>query len=183
MSRVGKSAIAVPDQVELEFEGQLVKVVGPRGTLSERLPEQITIEKNGDSITLINKEATKRANSLHGTFRSKIANMVKGVTSGWVRTLELVGTGYRAEVDTNTLILTVGFSHPVKVVAPPGISFKVEKTAITVEGPDRELVGQIAAKIRSIRPPEPYKGKGIKYQEEVVRRKAGKVAKAEAAPA
>jgi large subunit ribosomal protein L6 len=120
---------------------------------------------------------------MHGTWRAIIANMAKGVSEGWSKQLELVGTGYRAEGSERDLTLTVGYSHPVEIKAPEGISFSIEKTLITVEGIDKELVGQVAAKIRNVRPPEPYKGKGIKYIDEVVRRKPGKAAKAQGAVA
>jgi large subunit ribosomal protein L6 len=121
--------------------------------------------------------------AIHGTLRAVLSNMIVGVKEGWSKVLELVGTGYRASLSGNKLVISVGYSHPVEFEAPKGIDFKVEKTLITIEGIDKELVGLVAAKIRSIRPPEPYKGKGIKYQDEVVRRKPGKAAKTEGAAA
>jgi len=133
--------------------------------------------KDGNILVACQKE-TKEALSTFGTTRAILANMVKGVNQGWSKKLELVGTGYRAETDGKLLTLTVGFSHPVKVQAPENIAFKVEKMVVTVEGINKETVGQIAADIRSVKPPEPYKGKGIKYVDEIIRRKAGKAAKA-----
>ena len=132
-------------------------------------------------VSALNKDLKTKA--MHGTTRALIANMVKGVTEGWSKGLELVGTGFRAETSGKQLTLNVGFSHQVKIDAPEGITFRVEKSDITVEGQDKELVGLVADKIRSVRPPEPYKGKGIKYKDEVIRRKAGKAAKAQGAAA
>jgi large subunit ribosomal protein L6 len=178
MSRIGKLPIKLPEGVTLEVFSQKVKVVGPRGTIERNLVKGITVEKNDlDQYVVLAKGNSKGVHALHGTMRAHIANMVKGVSDGWIKSLEMVGTGYRAESSGNTLILTIGYSHPVKIEAPDGISFKVEKSDITVEGYDKEMVGEIAAKIRAARPPEPYKGKGIKYKDEVIRRKAGKAAK------
>jgi large subunit ribosomal protein L6 len=139
------------------------------------------VKLEDDQMRVSTLKKNPKTKALHGTIRALIANMIKGVVDGWSKTLELVGTGYRAELSGKTLILTVGYSHPVEIEAPSGIDLKVEKTSITVEGIDKELVGHIADKIRSVRPPEPYKGKGIKYSDEVIRRKAGKAAKTECA--
>ena len=178
MSRIGKLPIKLPEGVSLEVSGQRIKVEGPKGILEKDLAKGITIEKDdlGQYIVMA-KGKGKNIKALHGTMRAHIANMVKGVSDGWSKTMEMVGTGYRAEASGNSLSLTVGYSHPVKIESPEGISFKVEKSDITIEGRDKEIVGEIAAKIRAVRPPEPYKGKGIKYKGEIIRRKAGKAAK------
>lgn len=182
MSRIGKLPIEIPEGVTFEIkEGEFV-ASGPKGTLRKVLIRGIKIEKEGNFI-FVKKEAEKVPDSIYGTARAILANMIKGVSQGWVKNLELVGAGYRAEVSGSTLILSVGYSHPVNIEAPEGVSFKVDKTGITIEGIDREVVGQISANIRAVRPPEPYKGKGIKYKDEVIRRKAGKAAKAAGAPA
>ena len=183
MSKIGKKLIKIPQGVEVEIKGSSVTVTGNKGSLTKIFPSIVIIEKLDDKVKIGVKGKSKRASSMHGTARAIISNMVKGVTDGWSKSLELVGTGYRAEVSGNTLILTVGFSHPVKIEAPEEIFFKVEKADISVEGLDKEVVGEVAAKIRSVRPPEPYKGKGIKYKDEVVRRKPGKAAKAAGAAA
>lgn len=181
MSRIGKLPIELPEGVSLDISGRKIKVQGPRGVLGIDLPTGVVLEKNEDGrYVVITKGRNKKAKAMHGTIRAHIANMVKGVSSGWSKVLEMVGTGYRAEVVGNTLSLSVGYSHPVKIEAQQGISFKVEKNEIIVEGNDKETVGEVAAKIRAVRPPEPYKGKGIKYKDEVIRRKAGKAAKAAA---
>ena len=176
MSKIGKLPISIPEGVNIEVDAHKVKVSGPKGELSLTLPREIEAKVNGGKLEVIKKGNSKQASSMHGTFRSLINNMVKGVTAGWQKKLELVGTGFRAEVSGDTLSLVVGFSHPVKIKAPSGITFKVEKNVVTVEGIDRELVGQTASNIRAVRPPEPYKGKGIKYTDEVIRRKPGKAA-------
>lgn len=181
MSKIGKLPIEIPQGVNVEIEDRSVKVTGPKGTMEMKVDKDIEVQKKEDSLVIMVKRESERSPSLHGTTRALIANMVKGVSAGWVKQLELVGTGYRAETSGNLLTLNVGYSHPIKVEAPAGINFKVEKTVIFVEGFDKELVGQISATIRSIRPPEPYKGKGIRYKDEVVRRKAGKAAKTAAA--
>jgi len=177
MSRIGKLPIDIPQGVEVQIEGQNVKITGPNGSLEHKVPRGVSARTEGQEILVEIKKESKNLRALHGTTRAILKNMVKGVTDGWKNQLELVGTGYRAEVTGKTLSILIGYSHPVKIDSPDGISFKVEKTIITVEGPDKELVGQITAKIRSFRPPEPYKGKGIKYVGEVIRRKAGKAAK------
>ena len=177
MSKIGKSPIEIPEGVRLEIQGQKVKVAGPKGDMEREVPKGISLKTEEGKVILVAKDNDKKTNSLHGTYRMLIANMVKGVSEGWTKELELVGTGYRAEGSGGNITISIGFSHPVKVEAPEGISFAVEKTDIKVTGADKELVGQVAAKIRAIRPPEPYKGKGIKYKDEVVRRKPGKAAK------
>ena len=177
MSNIGKLPIKLPQGVTVAVEGNEVKVTGSKGTLTKRLVREVKLEqKDGNLIVSANGES-KRHNAMHGTTRAILNNAVKGVFEGFEKTLEMVGTGYRGEVSGNELILNIGFSHPVKIVAPDGISFKIVKNQITVEGIDKELVGAVSDKIRAVRPPEPYKGKGLHYLGEVVRRKAGKAAK------
>lgn len=176
MSKIGKSPVTILEGAKVEINGRSVKVLGPKGELTLTLPKEIEAKLNENQVELTRNGNSKQATALHGTYRSLINNMVRGVTLGWQKKLELVGTGFRAEVSGNTLSLTVGFSHPVKIEAPGGITFKVEKSIVTVDGVNREVVGQVAADIRGVRPPEPYKGKGIKYIDEVIRRKPGKAA-------
>lgn len=177
MSKIGKLPIEIPQGVNVEIESGTVKITGPKGIMEMKIDRDIEVKRQDTSLVIATKRTNERSASIHGTTRALISNMVRGVVDGWSKKLELVGTGYRAETTGSTLTLSVGFSHPVKVEAPEGINFKVEKTEITVEGFDKELVGQISATIRAIRPPEPYKGKGIKYKDEIIRRKAGKAAK------
>lgn len=167
----------MPSGVELEVEGRDVKVTGPKGTLTLHITRNIQTEVNNGQVIIKTNSTSKLGRSLHGTTRALVANMVKGVTEGFEKKLELVGTGYRASVEGRDLVLLVGYSHPVTIIAPDGIEFKVEKSIITISGIDKELVGKVAAKTRAVRPPEPYKGKGILYLGEIVRRKAGKAAK------
>lgn len=183
MSRIGKTPVELPEGASLEVSGGKVIVTGPKGTLTKELPREIGVEVKDSWVKVIPKADNKKTRALHGTLRALIANMIKGVTEGWIKVLELVGTGYRAELEGDTLVLSLGYSHPVKFNKPEGIEFKVEKTRVEVSGIDKELVGQIAADIRAARPPEPYKGKGIKYKDEVIRRKPGKAAKAQGVPA
>lgn len=180
MSKIGQLPVKLSKEVTVTINGQTVNITGPKGSLSLTLDKLVKVhEENGELIFAITKES-KYAKSIWGTTRKLVDNIVKGVTEGWSKQLELVGTGYRSEVSGNTLILTVGYSHPIKIEAPKDVTFKVEKSIITVNGIDRQVVGQIAANIRGSRPPEPYKGKGVKYVNEVIRRKAGKAAKAAA---
>lgn len=176
MSKIGRQPITIPEGVTVEINGQTVKITGPKGSLSRTFPRNVAFEVKDKEILVTAKGSNKAAMSQHGTTRALLANDVKGVTVGWSKQLELVGTGFRAEVAGKTLKLTVGFSHTVDITAPEGIEFKVEKNMVTVTGIDREVVGQVSANIRGVRPPEPYKGKGIKYVDEVIRRKAGKAA-------
>ncbi|MHB8245204.1 MAG: 50S ribosomal protein L6 [Acidimicrobiales bacterium] len=179
MSRVGKAPIPVPSGVEVRIAGSRVTVTGPKGTLERDLPGDITVRQD-DSTLLVERPDDERQNrALHGLTRSLVANMVTGVTAGYSKDLEIVGVGYRAAPKgSNQLELALGFSHPVVVNAPDGVSFEVPApTRITVRGIDKEKVGQVAADIRKIRKPEPYKGKGVRYAGEVVQRKAGKAAK------
>ena len=175
MSRIGKNPITLPSGVELAVEGARVKVKGPKGTLERTLDERITVSIDGDTVTLTRADDERDSRALHGLSRALVANMVTGVSEGYRKELQAVGVGYRANLQGRKLELQVGFSHPVLIEAPAGIDFEVpEPTRIVVSGIDKELVGQTAADIRRVRPPEPYKGKGIRYANEHVRRKAGK---------
>ena len=179
MSRIGRSPIPVPSGVTVEVADGHVKVTGPKGTLERDLPRDITVRQDGDQLLVERPDDERQHRALHGLARSLVNNMVVGVTDGFTRELEIVGVGYRATAAGPTrLDLALGFSHPVAVDAPEGITFETPApTRITVRGIDKEVVGQVAANIRSIRKPEPYKGKGVRYAGEVVRRKAGKAAK------
>lgn len=179
MSRIGKMPIPVPSGVEVTIDGRHVTVKGPRGTLEHDAPETITIARDGDDLIVTRPDDERDNRALHGLTRSLVANMVTGVSEGFVRELEIVGVGYRAAASSSQrLEIQVGYSHPVHVDAPPGIEFEVPApTRIMVRGFDKQLVGQVAADIRKIRKPEPYKGKGIRYANEHVLRKAGKSAK------
>jgi len=179
MSRIGRSPIPVPTGVTIEVRDRHVKVVGPKGTLERDMPRDISIRQDGDVVLVERPDDQRQHRALHGLTRSLVNNMVIGVTEGFHRDLEIVGVGYRAAATTETkLDLALGFSHPVSVDAPKGITFETPApTRITVRGIDKEVVGQVAANIRSIRKPEPYKGKGVRYAGEIVRRKAGKAAK------
>jgi large subunit ribosomal protein L6 len=178
MSRIGKLLINVPDKVNVILSSDKIIVKGPKGELSKNLPTSIKIIQNDKTIKVIPNEEVSIGQELYGTYRSLIDNMIKGVTEGFQKKLELQGVGYRSQVDGKTLILNVGYSHQVKILSPDGIKLSVEgNTNVTVSGLDKELVGQIAANIRLVRPPEPYKGKGIRYQGEYVRKKVGKAGK------
>ncbi len=179
MSRIGRSPIPVPKEVTVALEDGSVTVTGPQGKLARRLPQGITISQEGDVLNVARADDEREQRALHGLARSLVANMVTGVTQGFSKELEIVGVGYRANArSTRTVELALGFSHPVVVDAPEGISFEVPvPTRIVVRGIDKELVGQVAANIRKIRKPEPYKGKGVRYAGERVLRKAGKAAK------
>lgn len=180
MSRIGRMPIALPQGVEIEIKGAYVRVKGPKGELSRTFPAEMKIEIEDGNI-LVKRPNDERINrSMHGMTRALINNMVTGVSTGFEKVLEINGVGYRGEVIDNNLVLYVGYSHPVKIVPPPGISFEVEPRSrqIKVLGYDKEMVGQVAANIRKVRPPEPYHGKGIKYLDETIRRKAGKAGKA-----
>jgi large subunit ribosomal protein L6 len=179
MSRVGRSPIDVPGGVTVTIDDQLVTVVGPQGTLSRQLPGAITVRQDDQRLLVERPDDARMNRALHGLTRSLVANMVTGVTAGFSKELEIVGVGYRATAkDPTSLELALGFSHPVVVNAPDGVSFEVPApTRIVVKGIDKEKVGQVAADIRKIRKPEPYKGKGVRYSGERVLRKAGKAAK------
>jgi large subunit ribosomal protein L6 len=175
MSRIGKKPIPVPKNVTATVEGQTVKVKGPKGELERRLHPEMAIALDNGSIVVQRPSDEANHRALHGLTRTLVANMVDGVTKGYSKQLEIVGVGYKAETRPYGLQLALGFSHPVEYRAPKGIKLTApQPTQIVIEGPDKELVGQVAAELRSLRPPEPYKGKGIKYVGEQVRRKAGK---------
>ena len=175
MSRIGKKPIPVPTSVTVSIEPDLVRVNGPKGELTERIPRDITVAQEGEELVV--KRPTDRGEhrALHGLTRSLVANMVEGVTDGYVRTLEIHGVGYRAQLKGKGLELSLGFSHPVSIPAPDGIEFEVpQPTRVIVKGISKQQVGEVAATIRKQRPPEPYKGKGIRYEGEYVARKVGK---------
>ncbi len=179
MSRIGRKPITVPSGVEVSIDGPTVKVKGPKGELSHTLAEPITVERAEDGALHVKRpDDERRSRALHGLSRSLINNMVVGVSEGYSRTLEIHGTGYRVQAKGSDLEFSLGFSHPVVVSPPEGVNFRVERpTQFVVEGIDKQQVGEVAANIRKIRPPEPYKGKGVRYQDEHVRRKAGKAGK------
>lgn len=174
MSRIGRMPINVPNNVTVDLGEGTVRVKGPRGELQRAVPREISITRADGQLHVERASDEPLQRSLHGLTRSLVANMVIGVTDGFSRRLEVNGVGYRAAVSAGNLVLQVGYSHPVLVPAPPGISFAVQANAIIVSGADKEMVGEVAAQVRRVRKPEPYKGKGIKYAEEVIRRKAGK---------
>ncbi len=179
MSRVGKMPIVLPKGVEVRIEGSTVTVKGPKGELSRDVVPEVRLELKDGQLLVSRDSDQPRHRAMHGLTRSLLANMVAGVSDGFAKTLEMQGVGYRAQMQGRDLVLAVGYSHPVQVPPPPGIEFDVEGTSrITVRGINKELVGQVAADVRKIRPPEPYKGKGIRYLGEYVRRKAGKAGKA-----
>jgi large subunit ribosomal protein L6 len=178
MSRIGRLPVAVPSGVDVTIDGRQVTVKGPKGTLSHVVAEPITVSRE-DGVIEVNRPDDERASkSLHGLSRTLIANMVVGVTDGYTKRLEIVGTGYRVVAKGSDLEFALGYSHPVLVPAPEGITFRVETpTRFSVEGIDKQQVGEVAAKIRKLRKPDPYKGKGVRYAGEVIRRKAGKAGK------
>jgi large subunit ribosomal protein L6 len=179
MSRIGRLPVAVPGGVEVTIDGQQVTVTGPKGTLRHTVAEPISVRRGDDGALQVTRPDDEReSKALHGLSRTLIANMVTGVTSGYTKRLEIVGTGYRVLARGNDLEFALGYSHPVVVRAPEGITFRVEApTRFAVEGIDKQKVGEVAANIRKLRKPDPYKGKGVRYQGEVVRRKAGKTGK------
>jgi large subunit ribosomal protein L6 len=177
VSRVGKKPITIPSGVQVGVEGSHIKVKGPKGELQREIDSRMSVAIADGALVVNRANDNKFFKALHGLYRSLINNMVVGVTQGYEKKLEIVGVGFKAEMKNKRLTLQVGYSHPIIFVAPPDINIACESpTLIAVSGVDKELVGQVAAKIRSFRPPEPYKGKGIKYIDEVVRRKAGKTA-------
>jgi large subunit ribosomal protein L6 len=178
MSRIGKQPIPVPSGVQVTIDREEVRVKGPKGELSQHVPSLLTVTQEDGHLTVTRPDDGMEARSLHGLTRTLIANMVEGVTNGFRKTLEISGVGYRAgRVDTR-LTLQVGYSHPVEIMPPPGVTFEVETpTRFHVVGIDKQVVGEIAARVRKVRPPEPYLGKGIRYSTERVRRKAGKAGK------
>jgi large subunit ribosomal protein L6 len=175
MSRIGKRPIPVPGGVEVTIDGSTVRVKGPRGQLERTLHRDVIVRREGEEILVERPSEAKEHRALHGLSRTLVANMVEGVTSGFKKTLEIVGVGYRAESKPFGLTLNLGYSHVIDYRAPEGITLRaVTPTVVEVEGANKEVVGQVAAEIRALRPPEPYKGKGVRYQGEAIRRKAGK---------
>jgi large subunit ribosomal protein L6 len=175
MSRIGKKAVAIPSGVTVTLDGQTVAVKGPKGELSWTVSEDIEVKQEGSEVTLTPRNDSQRARGMWGLSRTLIANMVEGVSKGYEQTLELVGVGYRAAIEGKVLQLQLGFSHDVNITPPEGVTFaSAKQTEIKISGIDKQLVGETAAKIRRIRPPEPYKGKGVRYSGEKVRRKEGK---------
>ena len=177
MSRVGRAPIEIPSGVTVKVAGRAVTVKGPKGELKGQVPENVEVVAEGNAVTVTRTSESNAARAIHGTTRALVANMVVGVSEGFAKHLDIIGVGYSAEVKGRKLVLKLGFSHPVEYEAPAGIEIDVpEPTRIVVRGIDRQLVGQSAANIRAFRPPEPYKGKGIRYHDEHVKRKAGKLA-------
>ena len=179
MSRIGKLPIEVPSGVTVEITGNTIKVKGSKGELPREIHSLVEVKQEGNELLITRKDDTKESRSLHGLFRSLIANMVEGVSKGFEKRMEVIGVGYRFQPSGSKITLNLGFSHPIDFKAPDGITFEADeenKQIIIVKGIDKETVGEVAAKVRSYRPPEPYKGKGIRYVDEYVARKAGKAA-------
>jgi len=174
MSRIGKKPILIPENVEVKIEGQKVIVKGPKGELSKEIRPEIKVEIKEGKILVSPQRETKQTKAFWGLTRTLLANAIEGVTVGFEKKLQIEGLGFRANLEEDNLVLKVGFTNPIKLKTPEGIRFSIEKNIITVSGIDKELVGQVAAKIRKVKPPEPYKGKGIRYLGEVVRKKVGK---------
>lgn len=177
MSRIGKRPVPIPKDVSVEPVNNVLTVKGPKGALEKTIDPGVSIRTENGSLFVDVDQSMKNAKALHGLFRALIANMVTGVSKGFERTLEIVGVGYRAEVSGGTVVLNLGYSHPIHFELPAGVEAREEKGKITVSGIDKELVGETAARMRALRKPEPYKGKGVRYSDETVRRKAGKSAK------
>ncbi|BAU67069.1 ribosomal protein L6 signature 1 [Stanieria sp. NIES-3757] len=178
MSRIGKRPIPIPNKVTVDIKERYVSVKGPKGTLERELPSLVSVKQEGETLLVVPEDGSRKARERHGLSRTLVANMVSGVADGFEKRLQIQGVGYRAQAQGKKLTLNVGYSKPVEMTMPDGIQVAVEKnTEITVSGIDKEVVGNVAAKIRAVRPPEPYKGKGIRYLGEVVRRKAGKTGK------
>jgi len=180
MSRIGKSVISIPQKVKVTLNGQKILVDGPKGTLTRVLPSLVccTLDETNQKLFVEKTQNTKLSQALHGFSRTLVANMVIGVSEGFEKKLQITGVGYRAQMDGKDLILNMGYSHPIKMITPAELSLKLESpTSVVVSGMQKDIVGEFAAKIRSVRPPEPYKGKGIAYENEIIRRKAGKTGK------
>ena len=175
MSRVGKKPIPIPDKVQVTLKGESIEVKGPKGNLSMAMPPRVSVSQEDGSIVVAPEGGERTDRMMQGLTRALIANMVHGVSVGFQKALEIIGVGYRANVDGKNLVLELGFSHPIRYAIPEGIEIQVEKnTLVTIRGIDKQKVGDVAADIRGFRPPEPYKGKGVRYQKEYVRRKEGK---------
>ncbi|MDD5475143.1 MAG: 50S ribosomal protein L6 [Syntrophales bacterium] len=177
MSRIGKEPITIPDKVTVAMDGEIVRVEGPKGMLSRKIPREVGLSIDGASVSVVRLSKDRRVGAFQGLARTLVANMVNGVSNGYEKRLEIVGVGYRGEVEGNVLKLLIGYSSPVEYQIPEGINITIERQVnITVGGIDKELVGKVASEIRGLKKPEPYKGKGIRYAGEVVRRKVGKSA-------
>lgn len=174
MSRIGKQPIAIPSGVEVTIGKDMINVKGPKGALATPAHEKIVVAKDGDQLVLTRADESRIARAQHGLRRTLLSNCVLGVTKGFERILEVVGVGYKVQVQGKNVVLTVGFSHPVEFPLPAGVEAKAEGNKLTLTGIDKQAVGEVAAQIRRVRPPEPFKGKGIKYADETIRRKAGK---------
>lgn len=175
MSRIGKKALPIPKDAQLTINNGMAKVKGPKGELEFRIPETISFELKDNTLTFARSSDEKHERALHGLTRAMVASMVEGVTKGFTKTMDIEGVGYKAEMRGKNLYLLLGFSHPILFIPPPGVNFAVSSpTAVSVSGIDKQLVGEVAAKVRALRPPEPYKGKGVRYTGEQIRRKAGK---------
>lgn len=179
MSRIGKMPVAIPNKVQVTIEGSAVTVKGPKGELTTLMHPAMTITQESGVVKVARPDDERQNRALHGLTRALINNMVRGVSTGFRKTLVIAGVGYRAEMNGPKLVLYLGFSHPIEVEPPKGISFAIDErgTVVHIDGIDRQVVGQVAANIRKIRPPEPYKGKGVRYSTETIRRKAGKAGK------
>lgn len=179
MSRIGKKPVPIPEKVTVTIDGSTVSVKGPKGSLERTLPEKISVAQEDNTIVVSPVDSSRVARERHGLCRTLVANMIEGVSKGYSKQLEIIGVGYRAQVKGNTLTLNVGYSKPVEMVMPEGITAAMgeKNTQVIISGFDKEVVGNTAARVRAVRPPEPYKGKGIRYQGEYIRRKAGKAGK------
>lgn len=179
MSRIGKKPIPIPDKVTVSLSGSTVAIKGPKGSLERTLPEKVTVVQEENTLVVSPVDGSRTARERHGLCRTLVANMVEGVSQGYSKNLEIVGVGYRAQVQGKVLTLNVGYSKPVEMEMPEGVTAAMgeKNTQVIISGIDKEVVGDIAAKVRAVRPPEPYKGKGIRYQGEYIRRKAGKTGK------
>ncbi|MCF8061534.1 MAG: 50S ribosomal protein L6 [Deltaproteobacteria bacterium] len=177
MSRIGKQPVPIPKEVSVDLAGTELTVKGPKGALQRSIDPGVSVRTEEGNVVVDVEQGSKNAKAVHGLFRALIANMVTGVSQGFERTLEIVGVGYRAEVSGGTVVFHLGYSHPIRFELPAGIEAREEKGKVVVSGIDKELVGETAARMRALRKPEPYKGKGVRYSEEMIRRKAGKSAK------
>ena len=177
MSRIGKQPIPVPSAVKIDIDGRNIKVTGPKGTLTREVVPEVNLTMDDGNLIVTRPSDAPRDRAMHGLTRALLFNMVTGVDTGYRRTLELIGVGYRGQMQGSKLVLALGYSHPIEIDPPEGITFAVEGPRVHVDGIDKEQVGQVAADIRKLRPPEPYLGKGVRYQGEFVRRKAGKSGK------
>jgi len=176
MSRIGRKVLPLPKGVTISQKAGAISVKGPKGELSKPLPEGISVKTEADKLQVLRADDSRQNRSKHGLMRAHLANMVKGVTEGWKRELEINGVGYRAEVTGDSVTFALGYSHPIVFKLPKSVTAKVEKNRLTLVSPDKDELGQVSAKIRELRPPEPYKGKGVKYVEEIIKRKVGKAA-------